>query len=124
MRLPAVGIDVRRMRIGVRGRVTVVDSMSVPSDVSIAYGMTVAADTMQLVTGGVVPVMASMTTGEAQERHRCHARGAQNDTEYVEVHLSAHVVRGSLQQSADPRIPDENSYGDSVLRVSAAQLNS
>jgi hypothetical protein len=55
--------------------------------------MAVTADTMQLVAGGVVSVMAPVTAGKSQERHCCHAGGAQNYTEYVEVHLSAHVVR-------------------------------
>ena len=85
-----------------------------------------AADAVQLVAGGIVTGMAStVATGESQERHRSHAGGAENHTEYVEVHLSTHGSQRALFSKAPiQESPDENSYEDSVLRVSAAQLNS
>ena len=51
------------------------------------------ADAVRLVATGVVAVASTVTAREAQERHRSHAGGTQNHAEYVEVHLSAHVVR-------------------------------
>src|SRR5205085_9298515 len=80
---------------------------------------------VRLVATGVAAMASTVTAREAQERHRSHAGGTQNHAEYVEVHLSAHVVRefsSAMRRSTNPRT--KNPYVDSVIHVSATQLNS
>jgi len=71
-------------------------------------------------------VTSTVATRESQKRHRCHAGGTQNNAEYVEVHLS---TRGSQRVFTSAKCWCKNprtnySYGDSVLHVSVAQLQS
>ena len=81
-----------------------VGDVPVRKSVRAGNGVTVGADAVHLVATRVVAMASTVTACESEKRHRSHAGGTQNHTEYVEVHLSAHVVRGSLQQGADPRI--------------------
>jgi hypothetical protein len=53
----------------------------------------VPGNAVELMAAGVVGVPSTVTARESEERHCCHAGGAKNHAEYVEVHLSAHVVR-------------------------------
>jgi hypothetical protein len=78
------------------------------------------------MTAGVVTVMtATVAARETEERHCGHASGAEYHTENVEVHLSAHGCQRTLfSKELIQESPDENSYGDSVIRVSRTQLNS
>src|SRR6266550_403072 len=94
--------------------------------VSGANRVGVAADAVQFVARGVVArVDSTMAAGESQQRHRSHPSGAENHAEYVEVHLSTHgSQRALLSKALIQESPDENSYEDSVLPVSATQLNS
>ena len=69
--------------------------------------MDMTGDAVELVAAGVMSVGSStMTARESEERHCCHAGGAKNHAEYVEVHLfSSPEVRSPFQQCADARIP-------------------
>jgi hypothetical protein len=56
--------------------------------------MTVTADTVHLVPARIVTVVrAAVTAAEAEECHGGHARGSENHTENVEVHLILDVAR-------------------------------
>jgi hypothetical protein len=58
------------------------------------HRMTVTADAVHLVTARIVAVVRrAMTAAEAKECHGGHARGSENHTENVEVHLRLDVAR-------------------------------
>src|SRR5205809_6993448 len=61
---------------------------------------------MELMAAGVVGVASTVTARESEERHCCHAGGAKNHAEYVEVHLfSSRKSEGPSRQCAETRIP-------------------
>ena len=72
--------------------------------------MNVSADAVQLAAGSVVRVASTVTARESKERHCCHAGGAKNHAEYVEVHLfsspESEVLFSDalMQESPDERL--------------------
>jgi hypothetical protein len=58
-------------------------------DVRVRGHVRVSPDAVRLVATGIVPLMRpAMAPGEAKECHGSHTRGAENERENVEIHLS------------------------------------
>jgi hypothetical protein len=65
--------------------------------------MDVAGDAVELVAASIVSVASSTVTArESEERHSCHAGGAKNHAEYVEVHLFSSRKSGGFHFSEVP----------------------
>src|SRR4051812_46658987 len=89
--------------------------------------MNVTRDAVEFVATRIVRVGAStMTARESEKRHRCHAGGAKNHAEYVEVHLSAHgSLRVLFSKALKQESPDEllvRGFCNTCFRCAIEQL--
>jgi hypothetical protein len=119
-----VGSDADVMRV--TPDVAMRDAMSRSNGVTMGGGDGVrCTGAVQLMAAGVVSVTSTVTAREAEESHRGHTGGAKNDAENVEVHPSTRgSQRAPFSEVLIQEPADEDSYGHSVIPVSASQLHS
>jgi hypothetical protein len=85
------------------------------------------ADAMHLVPACVVAVVSrGVTARKAEERHGGHARGSENNTEDVEIHLYGEALRPNRNRFLRPNrrcqtSPDESFRHGDVVTVALAK---